>query len=180
MNRIAMQTSGSRVRQLAIAAAAATTLAIAAAPVAADSGHGMRHGAPGAGFDQMVPHLLANAKESLNLNTSQQLMWDNAVAATRAARETGRANRGQVKAALEAQVAKAEPDLAALAAKADAVEEQNRTLRHQVRAQWLALYATFTPEQKAVVRTLLQERLATAESFRERMREKFRGMMQPG
>ena len=176
MKHLALQTSGSRVRQLAIAAAAVTTLAIAAGPVAADSGHGMKHG----GFDQMVPHLLAKAKESLNLNTSQQLMWDNAVTATKAARETGRANRGQVKAALQAEIGKAEPDLAALAAAADAVEHQNRALRHQVRAQWLALYATFTPEQKAVVRTLLQERLARAESFRERMREKFRGMTQPG
>jgi hypothetical protein len=49
-----------------------------------------------------------------------------------------------------------------------------------VRDQWLALYATFSPEQKAVVKTLIQERLAKAESFRERMREKFRGMTQPG
>ena len=176
MQSLAMQSSGSRLRQLAIAAAVAATLAVAAGSVAAQPGHGMKHG----GFDQMVPQLLVKAKESLNLNTSQQLMWDNAVAATKAARETGRTNRGQVKAALEAEIAKAEPDLAALSATADAVEQQNRTLRHQVRAQWLALYATFTPEQKAVVRTLLQERLARAESFRERMREKFRGMMPQG
>ncbi len=108
--------------------------------------HGM-HG----GFDVM-PRMLERAKESLNLNTSQQTMWDAVVAQGKAAREAGRANRGSVKDALAAELAKAEPDLAAVAAAADAVEQQNRALRRQVRDQWLALYATFSPEQKAVVR----------------------------
>jgi Spy/CpxP family protein refolding chaperone len=181
MKHLSLPSRGLRARQLAIAAAATAALALAAGPAAADPGQGMKHAAPGAGFDQMIPHLLANAKASLNLNTSQQLAWDNAVAATKSAHETGRANRQQLKTALAAELATAEPNLAAVAATADAVEQQNRTLRHQVRDQWLALYATFSPEQKAVVKSLIQERLAKAESFRERMREKFRGMMQqPG
>jgi len=43
-----------------------------------------------------------------------------------------------------------------------------------VRDQWLALYATFSPEQKAVVRDLLQRKVARAESFHQRMRERIR------
>ena len=55
--------------------------------------------------------------------------------------------------ALTAELAKPEPDLAAVAAIADGVQASNQTLRQSVRDQWLQLYATFTPEQKAVVRT---------------------------
>ena len=104
--------------------------------------HGMHGGAP---LDQLVPHLLDKAKASLNLDTSQQVMWDNAVAQGKRAHAQMRANRQQVKDALKAELAKPAPDLAALAAAADAVEQQNRTLRQDARAQWLALYATFTP-----------------------------------
>ncbi len=49
-----------------------------------------------------------------------------------------------------------------------------------VRDEWLELYATFTPEQKAVVRDLLQERVARAESFRQRMHERMQQRMGAG
>ncbi len=167
-----------RFRRTVLAAAAALALSLAATtgnaqPAAAVPGapampamHGMH-----AGFDVM-PRMLERVKERLALNTSQQTMWDAVVAQGKAAREAGRANRGSVKDALAAELAKAEPDLAAVAAAADGVEQQNRALRRQVRDQWLALYATFSPEQKAVVRELLQRKLARAESFHQRMRER--------
>ena len=150
-----------RVRRLALAATVALALACAAPAAFADPGGGMMPGLHGgAPIDQLVPRLLEEAKASLNLNTSQQVQWDNVVAQGKAAREQGRANRQKVKDAIRAELAKPEPDLAAIAAIADAVEQQNRSLRQPVRAQWLVLYGTFTPEQKAVVRGLLQQRLA--------------------
>ena len=178
MNRFNLDPKLPRMRHLALAAAVAVALAGAttAAFAQPDGGamHGMRGGHDGGPFDAGFPHMLAKAKASLNLNTSQQSMFDNIVASGKTAHTEARANRQKLKALVQAELAKPEPDLAALAAAKDAVEQQNHALRQPVRAQWLALYATFSPEQKAVVRDLLQQRLEKAESFHERMIEKFR------
>ena len=72
-------------------------------------------------------------------------------------------------------MAKSEPDLAAVAAVSDNAQAQGQALRKSVRAQWLALYATFSPDQKAVVRQMVQDRMAKGESFREKMKERFHG-----
>ena len=99
-------------------------------------------------------------------------MWDNAVAQAKAARDTGRANMQTVKDAMTAELAKAEPDLAVVAAVADNVQASNSALRKQVRNTWLALYATFTPDQKAIVRDTLKQRMARMESFHQKMLER--------
>ncbi len=72
--------------------------------------------------------------------------------------------------ALTAELAKPEPDLAAVAAVADSTQTSNQTLRQGVRNQWLQIYATFTPDQKAVVRDALAKRLARMDSMLEKMR----------
>jgi len=96
-------------------------------------------------------------KDQLNLNTSQQVQWDNLAALANAAHQTAHANSAQFKTAMRAELAKAEPDLASMAATGDTVRQQNETQRKAVRDAWLALYATFTPEQKAVVASTLRE-----------------------
>jgi len=127
------------------------------------------------GGDEMFGPLIAHAKANLNLNTSQQTMFDAAVAQSKAAHEQGRALMQKVKDAMTAELAKAEPDLAAIAAAADDARAQGQALRKQVRTQWLNLYATFSPDQKAVVRDLLQKRMARMDSFRQKMRDHFQG-----
>jgi hypothetical protein len=110
-----------------------------------------------AGYTQPAPAMgsplwqLAKVKGQLNLNTSQQAQWDNAAALARTAHETARANFSQLNTAMQAELAKPEPDLASMATAADGVQAQNETSRKTARAAWLALYATFSPEQKAVV-----------------------------
>jgi hypothetical protein len=121
-----------------------------------------------------IGQLIAHAKEKLSLNTMQQGMFDTAVAHSKAAREAGRGLHEKVKATLQAELAKAEPDLAAVAAAADAVQDQARAQRNAIRNEWLALYATFTPAQKAVVKDGIQQHMARVESFREKMREHMR------
>jgi len=177
MQGFTIHTVTPRARRLALAAAAALALGCAAPAAWAQPGGGMMHG--GASFDQVVPRLLEQAKASLNLDTSQQTMWDAAVAQSKLAHEHGRANHQRVKDAMKLELTKPAPDLAAIAAAADAAEQENRTLRQGARAPWLALYATFTPEQKAVVRDLLQKRVERAESFREKMHQQIRGAMRP-
>ena len=77
--------------------------------------------------------------------------------------------------ALQAELAKAEPDLAAVAAAADAARTANASVHRQVRDAWLNLYGTFTPEQKSVVRAAIQKKLARFEQYREKMRQRHGG-----
>ena len=156
-------------RTVAGAAAVAMAIAFGTGNALAQPAGGP-HGPGGAG--EMIGHLIAHAKAELNLNTMQQGMFDTAVAASKTAREAARALHQKVKDAVQAELAKAEPDLAAVAVAADAAAEQGRALRKPIREKWLALYATFSPEQKAVVREMMQKRMAHADSFRQKMRER--------
>ncbi len=154
-----------------IAALLTAGLLALAAPVvvAQPGGHGPGHrGGPGFGIET----ILASVKGQLNLNTSQQGMWDNAVAQTKAARESGRASMERVRDTLKAELAKAEPDFAAVGTVSDAAQASHQTVRRQVRDEWLKLYATFTPVQKTVVRDVAAEKLARMESFRAKMKER--------
>ena len=110
--------------------------------------------------------MLGKVKSDLNLNTSQQLQWDAVVAQTKAAHDAGRANFEQLKTALQAELAKPEPDFAAVATIADGVRGQHAALHKQTRDAWLALYATFTPEQKAVARDAIKAGIARMQARR--------------
>lgn len=167
------QNSRSSLRRVFAAAAAALALAFGGSAVAQPAGgHGAPHAMMGDGADGMLGHLIAHAQTQLKLNTSQSGMFDAAVAQSKAARDTSRTLHQQVKDALTAELAKPEPDLAKVAAVADGAQQQGITLRHQVRDSWLQLYATFSPEQKAVVRDLMQQHLARMESFRQKMKDR--------
>lgn len=155
--------------RIAGAAAIAAAMALGTGTALAQPAGGP-HGAGGA--DAMIGHLIAHARSELNLNTMQQGMFDQAVADSKLARETMRGHRQTVKDAMQAELANAEPNLAAVAAVADTAAEQGRALRTKVRAEWLALYATFAPEQKAIMREMLQKRIAHGESFGQKMRER--------
>ncbi len=115
---------------------------------------------------------LYRLKGQLNLDTSQQLMWDNAAAEGKAAREAGRANMQNLRAAMAAELQKPEPDLAAMATLADSTQAGNQASRKQVRESWLKLYATFSPAQKAMVRDALKAKMARGDEFRKRMQER--------
>jgi hypothetical protein len=127
------------------------------------------------GHGMAVEQVIAQVKDRLALDSSQQLMFDNAVAATKAARQAGRAEMHRMADTLRAELAKAEPDLAAVAAAADAAQSNGQAVRKSVREQWLRLYATFSPSQKAVVRDVLAQRLERHEKMRAKMRERFSG-----
>jgi Spy/CpxP family protein refolding chaperone len=157
-------------------AIAAALLALGTQAALAQPAGGMN----GHGRGLQIERILMSVKGQLELNTSQQVMWDNAIAQTKSARGAGRAGMEQVRAALNAELAKAEPDFAAVAATADAVQAGNQALRKQVRDEWLKLYATFTPAQKAVVRDNVKVRVARREAFRERMKEHWQSRVPAG
>jgi Spy/CpxP family protein refolding chaperone len=154
-----------------LAAIAATALIVTSGSALAQPGYAHHGGRGGADIAMAI----AAVKGQLNLNTSQQQMWDNAMAASRAARDNGRANFGRLRDTLGAEIAKAEPDLAAVAAVSDDVQAKNQALRRQVRDAWLAVYATFSPDQKAVVRDALKDRIARMERMRQKHFERHHG-----
>lgn len=151
-----------------LAAVAATSVIAFAGSALAQPGH--HHGGPGQGPDFI--NVLAALKSELKLNTSQQTMWDAAAVQSRSAHDAGRTNFDKVRTAMSAELAKPEPDLAAVAAVADDAQAANTALRKQIRGQWLALYATFTPDQKAIVKEALGKQVARMEKFRDKMMER--------
>ena len=177
------------VRTRAAALASALAFALGSAAVLAQPGPGAGFGpGPGAGYGyghgagpmghrgggdvaQVIQHL----KDKLALNTSQQQMWDSAAAASRQARQDGRALMQTVHDAMAAELAKAEPDLARMAAIADDAQAKGQALRKQVRSEWLRLYDTFTPQQKGVVRDALLARMERHERMRERFQQRLGG-----
>lgn len=159
-------------------AIAVSILAAGAHGVAAQPGHG--HG-PGAGFGgpAAIEQMIFSLKPQLNLTTSQQTMWDSVAANAKSARAAARNGMEHVRAALTAELAKAEPDLAAVAAVSDQAQAEITSSRRQIRDQWLSLYATFSPAQKTVVRDALVKREQRMEAFRGRMQERFHGNRAP-
>jgi periplasmic protein CpxP/Spy len=169
--RISLMSAFHVTRRAALASALFLAVGTTAYAGSGHGPHGHGHGARGEG----VHAVIAQVRAQLNLNTQQQLAFDNAVAASKAARQNGRSERETVHAAMQAELAKPAPDLRAVAAAADQAQAANQAARRQVREQWLALYDTFTPEQKLVVRDALAKRAQRMEAFRDSMRERFGG-----
>jgi Spy/CpxP family protein refolding chaperone len=160
-----------RLAAIAATALLALTGVTAMAQPASPAGHWHGHGiGPGGGMG--IEQVLASVKDQLNLDTSQQLSWTNAVAATKELHATQRANMQAVRDALASELASTTPDLAKVAAVADGVQASNATLRQGVRKQWLAIYANFRPEQVAVVRNALTGHLAHMDAARARMQQR--------
>ena len=130
--------------------------------------------APGHGMHDPLA-VLQRIQAKLNLNTSQQQQWDAAVAQSKAAHQAIRANFQQLKTATQAELAKTDPDLAALATLSDQLQQQNIAQRQQSRAAWLALYATFSADQKTTVKDAINARMARMEAFRQRMLDRLPG-----
>jgi protein CpxP len=130
--------------------------------------------APGHGMHDPLA-VLQRIQAKLNLNTSQQQQWDAALAQSKAAHQAIRANFQQLKTATQAELAKADPDLATLATLSDQLQQQNIAQRQQARAGWLALFATFSTDQKTTVKNAISARIARMEAFRERMHDRLSG-----
>ena len=164
--------------------AVASALLVAAGLAFAGAGHAAGPQGPAGGPPMMggglVEHVLAQMKDRLSLDSSQLQMYDAARTQTLAARDQAMSQRAGVRAKIDAELAKAEPDLAAVSTLFEGVDEQNRASRRQVRDQWLKLYANLRPEQKTLVRDALRERLSPgAEGSREKMRERMQQQRAP-
>ncbi|MBA3506278.1 MAG: periplasmic heavy metal sensor [Betaproteobacteria bacterium] len=126
--------------------------------LAAGASAALAHGTDNARAPQ-IENMLAALKGKLALDTSQQVLWDHAFAQSLAAREAARSGGVRLRDAMQAELAKTEPDLARIAALADDVQANTQAARRQARDEWLKLYATFAPDQKTVIRDLAKVRM---------------------
>jgi len=118
MNR-PLQSRRTGLRNATAAIAAALTLAFAAnAPAQPAGPHGPHAGH--AGQRDLLAGALQKAHDQLNLNTSQQLAWDNAVAATKATHEARINEFLATKAVLDNQVRERTHDVSEVDAKLQA------------------------------------------------------------
>ena len=158
-----------KVQIAAVAAAAMLAVTVIAAAQPA-GGPGHRHGPPGGGME--VEHVLFGLKDKLNLDTSQQLAWTSAIEASKAAHGAMRTSMQSLHDTLAAELAKTTPDLAAVAAAADSAHASNQTLRQAARKQWLQIYANLRPDQVAIVRDALTQKLARMDAMRVKMQQR--------
>ncbi len=123
-----------------------------AAPFVAHAGHG--HGGErcemmGARMEQRLDKL----QTQLKLDATQQAQFAKARQLSLDAMKQSRDIHEKLHAQAKAELAKERPDLAALASARDQAEDSTRSSRQAARKEWLALYATFTPEQVAVAKS---------------------------
>jgi len=120
-----------------------------------------------AGLPDLVMTRIESLRQDLKLNPAQQSAFDRALAKTETIVPQIRSNRQALRAATQAEMAKDLPDLASLAAQKDRIELNNLALRQTARAEWLALYATFTPEQAAIVKQRMHRVMTKLDALRK-------------
>ncbi|MDA8109064.1 MAG: periplasmic heavy metal sensor [Betaproteobacteria bacterium] len=138
-----------------------------AGPLAVLPGAARAAGEPRPGWHEQHERLRDDLiRDALRLSPQQQQAWQAIRARQEAQRAARRQTWSEVRQALQAELAKPEPDLARVAALRDRASERNLQARKEIEDMRLKLYATFSPEQKAVVKDFLKARLARAEHWR--------------
>jgi Spy/CpxP family protein refolding chaperone len=155
--------------------ASGLALALGSAAVLAQPGPGFGHRGPNGAGGEPIAQIIEQYKTQLALDSLQQEMWNNAVAATQRARQNGRALMQQVHDSMQAELAKPEPDIDVIAKLTDDAQAQGQALRKPARDAWLTLYRNLTPQQKTVVRDALVQRMQRHEQMWERMRQRSSG-----
>jgi LTXXQ motif family protein len=97
-------------------------------------------------------------KSQLNLNASQEAQFNVARDASKKAIEAGRAARMNARSAAQAELNKADPDLANLLLQRESVKEANAVQRKAALNEWAKFLGLLTTEQKAIVKSQLLDR----------------------
>jgi Spy/CpxP family protein refolding chaperone len=109
------------------------------------------------GMPMMMPmgHHAERLAERLKLTPEQKAQFDALVQKAKAQQEAMRAAKHEMHEAVKAEFEKPAPDLAALAAKADAMHAKGAAAHKELRDGWLKLYAGMSLEQKGEVKKAL-------------------------
>jgi Spy/CpxP family protein refolding chaperone len=111
---------------------------------------------------------LEAVKTQLNLNPTQEAQFVTAKAATDKAMTAGKTAHMNVRATAKAEMGKADPDLGKLLTMRESAQEAAAAERKAATAEWAKFLNLLNPEQKAVVKSLLVDRMHRAEAMREK------------
>ncbi|MCE1186488.1 MAG: Spy/CpxP family protein refolding chaperone [Zoogloea sp.] len=132
-----------------------------ALPFMAHAGH---HGGERCeGMSKRMEQRLDALQTQLKLDPAQQAQFAKARQLSLDAMKQGRETHSKLHEQAKAELAKPRPDLAALAEARDKAEEATRSQRQAARKEWLALYATLSPEQVAVAKAEMGDMLGRFE-----------------
>jgi Spy/CpxP family protein refolding chaperone len=125
------------------------------------------HRASGHNRDDLGQRLEA-VKAQLNLNATQESQFVTAKAATDKAMTAGKTAHVTMRASAKAEMAKADPDLGKLLTMRESAREAAAAERKAATAEWAKFLNLLNPEQKAVVKSLLVDRMHRAAGMREK------------
>lgn len=134
-----------KIKLIAISLITSSALLVQAMPK-----EGVRPEGRGMGRGEVVMAGLFQAKTHLNLSSSQEALWNDAVTASKAARELAKQQHEQMRALVEREKAKEVMDLTALVGAREVARDKVDEARDAARDKWLAVYNALTLEQKRV------------------------------
>jgi LTXXQ motif family protein len=120
--------------------------------------HGGRGGHGGHG-EAHIAQRMEMLKAKLNLNATQEAQYNVARDATKAAMDAGRAARLAARTSAQAELNKADPDLASLLLQRETVKDANASQRKAALNEWAKFLGLLTTEQKAMVKSQLLNRM---------------------
>jgi Spy/CpxP family protein refolding chaperone len=110
----------------------------------------------------------AKVRADLKLNPAQDFAWQQIADKRAALHKEHRADRTELREAMKQELAKPEPDFGRIAQQKQQLEEKSLQARNELRDLQLKLYASFNPEQKAVIRDVLKVQLERMEQWRQK------------
>lgn len=153
-----------KTRLIAVLLAAALAAPAGFAFASPHGGHGHHHHG---GFGQYGGLLSEEVRKQLNLAPEQDRDWQELKRQQQALWEQMRDTHQQMRAQIDAELAKPQPDLAAINAAMDAAHERNYAANKRLREAALGFYQTLTPDRQAIVVSALKERHERFKKSRE-------------
>lgn len=128
-----------------------------------------------AGHKHDLGQRLEAVKAQLNLNPTQDAQFAVAKEASGKAMAAGRAAHMNARSAAKTELTKSDPDLGKLLTMREATHEAAAAERKAATAEWAKFLNSLNPEQKAVVKSLLVDRMHRAAAMREKVMNRNQG-----
>jgi Spy/CpxP family protein refolding chaperone len=105
--------------------------------------------------------------QTLNLTPDEETLWQQLKQQQLALRTTAKTARQQLRAVRQAEMAKTQPDLAAIDSAIDTAHETIYAAQKAFRQQVLAFYTALTPERQAIFISALKAKAEKAKAWRK-------------
>jgi len=150
---------------------------LAHANPAAGAPHPGHHAGPHGGS---LISQLGRLKSQLNLTDAQQAIWQDAETASKAAHTAAQQAHSALRAQIGQEIQKDVIDFRAIEQSAEAAHASAKAARDTARDKWYVAYDSLSPEQKAQVSKIFQQKWAKMAAMREQWQQKHPAGVKPG